>query len=155
MTITINQQLGPQLVVKAISENFTLNVGAKTSSLFNGSQSTNVTVSEGFVNVTASEILNAYRAVTHDGYLCANTVNAMSQYAGVTTTALVIGETGTIVKNGLIVDSGWTWIPNTPVFIGLNGILTQTTTIGTPVRRIAWANSTTQLNLDPFPIIGV
>lgn len=106
------------------------------------------------VAVTAQQTINAYHAVGYDGLLTQETIESLSKYAGVSRFAFISGETEFVVRTGLITDSGFNWTPDAPVFITGLGVLTQTVPTG-PVRRIGWALSATQLNLDPFPVIGV
>lgn len=108
------------------------------------------------VAITALETVNAYRAVGYDGLMTQPDVDSLSIYAGVNRIAAVSGDSLSVVRSGLMTENGWTWTPNAPIFIGADGVLTQTQpTFGNPVRRIGWAISATTLNLDPYPIIGV
>lgn len=108
------------------------------------------------VQVIAQEIINAYRAVTYSGYFVQPTAESLSEYAGVNRVATVIGDPISVVREGLMTENGWSWTPNAPIFIGVDGVLTQTQPVfGIPVRRIAWAISATTINLEPYPIIGV
>lgn len=106
------------------------------------------------VAVTATEPLGAYRAVEIGGVLCNLTIESFARYAGITRVATPTGETTYVAKEGLITEPGWNWTVDQPIFIGANGTLTQTPPPA-PIRRIGWAISTTQINLDPFPTIGV
>lgn len=108
------------------------------------------------VAITAAENLGAYRAVGYDGLYTQPDADSLAAYAGVTRMATITGDPINVVRSGLITEGGWSWTPDAPMFIGANGILTQTQpTAGNPVRRIGWAISATELNLDPYPIIGV
>ena len=108
------------------------------------------------VTIIAQEIVNAYRAVGYDGYFTQPNADSLAAYAGVTRMATIIGDPIDVVRHGLMTEAGWTWTPNLPVFITTDGVLTQTQPgAGIPVRRIGWAISATELNLDPYPIIGV
>lgn len=106
------------------------------------------------VTITAIETLNAYRAVGYDGMHTQPDVDGLSNYAGVTRMATPIGDPVNVVRSGLMTESGWNWTTNQPIFISTNGVITQTVPIGV-IRRIGWAVSPTQINLDPYPIIGV
>jgi len=107
------------------------------------------------VQITAQAVINAYRAVTYDGILVQPNAISLSKYAGVNRVATVIGEPLNVVREGLMTENGWSWTPNAPIFITTDGVLTQTAPTGTPLRRIAWAISSTTINLDPYPILGV
>lgn len=108
------------------------------------------------VAIIAQSTINAYRAVGYDGLFTQPTADSLSRYAGVNRIAAVSGDPLNVVRVGLMEENGWSWIPNTPIFIGTDGVLTQIQPVfGNPVRRIGWAISATTLNLDPYPIIGV
>lgn len=155
--IDLTAELGPlfELVVEA-EEPFTLQVGTKTSSLFAGGGEVGPrgpAGDSGTLVVTSSESLGLYRAVTIDGYYCEPNANSLSNYAGVTTVAVASGVETSLLRTGLLSEPTWTWNPNAPVFVGASGTLTQAA--GTvPMRRIGWAFSATQINLDPQPMIG-
>ena len=105
------------------------------------------------VGVTAAEDLNAYMAVTHHGVKAVNTQESLGAYAGVTPYAVVSGTNVNAIRAGLVTDSGWSWTPNLPIFIGTDSLMTQTPSSGI-IRRIGWAISPIQVNMDPFPIIN-
>jgi hypothetical protein len=149
----IHTQLGPLFTVEANDrEAFTLEVGAKTSSLFGsgGGGSATGTLD---VTLTSATSLGAFRAVTYDGQYCEPNVDSLSKYAGVTRVAVGPGESLNVVRSGILTEGGWSWTPNVPIYVGSTGNLTQTAT--TPLRRIGLAISATQIALDPLPIIGV
>ncbi len=150
--IDINQDLGPQFVVTAPAEQLTLEVGVKSSSLFSLVVN-NPSSAEG-IEVMLKADIGQYRAITHSGFTCNSSINDLGNYAGVTTVAGITNENITVVRVGRLAEAGWTWTPNMPIFISDNGILTQTPP-SLPMRRIGWAINATQINLDPFPIIGV
>lgn len=146
--VTLNAVFGPryEIVIRGEAEPLRINVGTG----FNGlSQVNNSTLD---VTVTVAETINAYRAIGYDGLFTQLTEESLSNYAGVTRMAVVVNDLVNVVRIGLIEEPTWNWTPNFPIFISSQGVLTQTLPIGF-VRRIAWATSTTQINLDPFPII--
>ena len=108
------------------------------------------------VAVTLQEAVGAYRAVGYDGRYSQPNTDSLAAYAGVTRIAAITGASINVVRSGLITESMWAWIPDMPVFIETDGALTQTQPLtGNPIRRIGWAISATEINLDPYPIIGV
>lgn len=168
----LNFELGPQFTIKVshsmagglakldapftvsinepVKKMFTLVAGVKSSSLFGASAqaANNVTV-----KITTAQALSLHRAVTFSGIYCEPTQNGLSEYAGVTTVAVGLGESTNVVRTGLLTEGGWSWTPNAPIFVGATGVLTETPG-ALPIRRIGWAISPTQIALDPFPIIG-
>lgn len=165
--ISLNASFGPQYEIVIANDVLNLNdrfeltleqrepLRIEVGTAFNGSGSGN---SSGTldVTITAQEVINAFRAVGYDGYFTQPDADSLSRYAGVTRMATVIGDPINVVRSGLMTENGWNWTPNQPVFISANGVLTQTQpSVGNPIRRIGWAITATQLNLDPYPIIGV
>ena len=162
--LTLNAVFGPQYEIVIANDAITIDDKFNLTLIQNeplrlnvGTGFNNVAVSTGTldVSITAQEVVNAYRAVGNDGFFTQPTADSLSRYAGVTRMATVIGDPIDVVRSGLMTENGWTWTPNAPVFIAADGVLTQTQpAYGNPVRRIGWAISETQLNLDPYPIIG-
>ena len=162
--LTLTQILGPryEIVIQqaevqvgedfglslSVSEPLRINVGTG----FNQGNAPQFTTVD--VTITAAQNLNAYRAVGHNGLYTQPTKDSLGQYAGITRMATVTGDPINVVRAGLISEGGWTWTPNAPIFITTDGVLTQTLPTDW-VRRIGWAISATQINLDPFPVIGV
>lgn len=107
----------------------------------------------GALTVIAAESLGGFRAVTIEGFHCEGTDPVeLAKYAGVTLSAVVVGDEVQVQKNGEIHLTGETLTPNSPIFIGAIGVLTQTLPMNS-TRRIGWAVSTEIVNLDPFPYI--
>lgn len=149
--LTLNTIFGPQyeILITEVSEPLKIAVGIG----YNGNQISTGTLD---VQIIALEPVGAYRAVGYDGLYTQPDSDSLSLYAGVTRMATVAGDPINVVRSGFLFESTWNWTPNAPIFITTNGVLTQTQpTAGNPVRRIGWAISATELNLDPYPIIGV
>lgn len=136
-------------VSEPIEQTFTLVAGVKSSSLFSGGAESPTNN----VSVIAAQPLGVYRAVEITGIYCEPNISSLSRYAGVTRFAVTTGEKASVARAGLITDGGWNWTPDVPIFVGASGVLTQVS-LTVPVRRIGWAVSPTQINLDPFPTIG-
>jgi hypothetical protein len=165
MTMSLNAVLGPryEIVIQqpsvAVDKDFNLTL-QKSEPLrlhvgtgFNGTSQNSTGTTD--VTVTAQEVVNAFRAIGYDGRFTQPTAESLSNYAGVTRMATVAGDPINVVRSGLMTETGWNWTPNQPIFISNQGVLTQTLPTGGPIRRIGWAVSPTQINLDPYPIIGV
>jgi len=164
-TINLNAVFGPQyeIVIKqeeiAIDKDFNLTMETKEPLRLNvgtgfnntGSNSSSGTID---VRVTADASLGAFRAIGYNGLYVQPTLISLSQYAGISRVAVTSGSTMNVVRSGLLTESGWNWTVNSPVFITTDGMLTQSLPTG-DIRRIGWAISPTELNLDPYPIIGV
>lgn len=102
-------------------------------------------------NVIAAEALGGNRAVTVDGFH-ANPEDA-DRFGGITLTSGVLGATVGVLVKGLMTEGSWNWTPDQPIFIGPNGVLTQSPSTTGLIRRIAWAMSPTQINVDLMPPI--
>ncbi|ANJ20771.1 hypothetical protein HYO99_gp37 [Roseobacter phage RD-1410W1-01] len=165
--LTLNQIMGPryEIVIQreevVVGPALQLNLVKEEPLRINvGDGFNKEVVSTGTLDVTiyAAETLNAYRAVGHDGLFTQPTVESLSNYAGVTRSATVIGDPIDVVRAGMLEEGAWNWPVNVPIFISLQGVLTTTIPTGlgvTGVRRIGWTVSPTKINLDPYPIIGV
>ncbi|AWY09385.1 hypothetical protein vBRpoPV13_28 [Ruegeria phage vB_RpoP-V13] len=163
--VTLNAVFGPryEIVIAndiiTLDERFNLTLEQREPLRLNVGTGFNATPTNnsGTLDVTiiAQQVVNAYRAVGYDGLFTQPNADSLSRYAGVTRMATVIGDPIDVVRQGLMTEAGWNWTPNQPVFISANGVITQTVPVGTPIRRIGWAISATELNLDPYPIIGV
>lgn len=163
--VTLNAVFGPryEIVIAndiiTLDDKFNLTLQQQEPIRINVGTGFNVTpTATGTLDVTiiAQQVVNAYRAVGYDGTFTQPNADSLSNYAGVTRMATVIGDPINVVRSGLMTEGGWSWTPNQPIFITTDGVLTQTVpTPGNPIRRIGWAISATQLNLDPYPIIGV
>ena len=163
--LTLNAVFGPQYEIVitndtvGVSDNFDLTLEVSeplriaVGTGYNINQTSTGTLD---VRIIALEPVGAYRAVGYDGMYTQPDIDSLATYAGVTRMATVTGDPINVVRSGLITEGAWNWTPNAPIFIAANGVLTQTQpTAGNPVRRIGWAISATELNLDPYPIIGV
>ncbi len=101
---------------------------------------------------TAGTNLSALRAVTFDNngeavYASNNTI-ANAQVVGITITSASIGQPVTIAAAGLFTDNSWSWTKG-PVFLGTNGMLTQTApTNGAVLVYVARALTPTTIQID-------
>jgi hypothetical protein len=100
--------------------------------------------------VRAAEALGGHRAVTADGVHC--TPSTLDRLAGITTEAVSAASFVRVLSRGYMTNPAWSWVPDAPVFVGAAGVLTQAPPSGV-ARRIAWATSSTEINVDLFPII--
>lgn len=80
---------------------------------------------------TASENLGGHRAVkaTADGkaaYAANTELASVAAFLGITIGAASIGAVASVQRAGQLVEPTWNWTPQQPVFLGVNGLLTQT-----------------------------
>jgi hypothetical protein len=102
--------------------------------------------------VVAAQAVGGHRAVNVSGlYTQPDTQDLL---LGISSNAADSGGLITIVRSGSMKEPSWNWIPNAAIFITTDGVLTQTMPSGAPLRRIAWAVSATEINVDFFPIIN-
>jgi hypothetical protein len=147
--IAIQQNVPPSYdITVSQPQNFQLVAGIASSNV-GGGGSTTGTID---LSVTAQVFLDGYRAVQIDGLYVQPNEDSLSRYAGVTREPINTGNVGTVVKEGLITNNGWSWTNGLPIFVQANGVLTQTLPTH-PWRRIGYAVSPTQINLDPFPFL--
>ena len=102
------------------------------------------------LSVVAGEALGGHRAITATGFHATEAL--LDLLAGISSGAAEIGQTATLVSRGPLTDPSWSWTPDAPIFVGPNGVLTQTAPTNS-ARRVAWAATPTLINVDIFPII--
>lgn len=76
-------------------------------------------------------VLGGHRVVmlTADGtvnYADARNPEDARRILGITTGAAVNGESANIQTTGPMIESSWSWVPDEPVYLGQDGLLTQT-----------------------------
>jgi hypothetical protein len=67
--------------------------------------------------------------VSADGlayYAGADTPGDLFGVVGVTLGAVTPGALVSAIRSGEIIEPSWTWLPGAPIFLGLDGVLTQT-----------------------------
>lgn len=72
---------------------------------------------------------------------------------GLTTNAAIADDLLTVIDTGLVEQLGWTWTPNAPVFLGLNGSVTQTPNTGVFSKPVGVALSPTKIALQLQPAV--
>ena len=105
----------------------------------------------GLSTVTAAEALGGHRAVTWSGGYLDQT--NLDEYAGITVSALTLGEEGTVQRTGVLTDTSFSFTVGLPIFALSSGVLVQAYSV-LPIRRLGVAVSATSINLDPQPTIG-
>lgn len=113
------------------------------------------------VTYVAGEALGGNRVVKANGsgqaVYATNTDAASQHLLGVTTEAVSPGANVGVQRSGVMVEPGWLWTPNQPVFLGVNGVLTQTYPTGALLSIIVgFALTPTSIHLSPRePVITV
>lgn len=109
----------------------------------------------------AGETLGGNRAVKADAtgkaVYATNTDTGSQHLLGVTTGAAVLGASVDVQRSGIMVEPSWSWTPSQPVFLGVNGVLTQVFPTGALLSIIVgFALTPTSIHLSPRePIITV
>lgn len=88
-------------------------------------------ISQAIIVKNADENISAYRAVVSngaDGVLRAQNTDFAHRNGiiGISTNAAIINDSVTVQKFGELTFAGWAWTPGLPIFVGVNGQLTQT-----------------------------
>lgn len=104
------------------------------------------------LTLVAGQNLSALRAVTTnnlgEAVYASNTSVPNALVVGITKTAAAVGGQVQIAPSGLLMDLFWNWTKG-PVFLGTNGMLTQTApTSGAVAVQIGRAITSTQLQVD-------
>ena len=88
----------------------------------------------------AAEALGGHRVVrcASDGLRYADATHPAHAggVAGITTAAFSAGDAVTLVSLGELVELSWNWTPDAPVFVGANGVLTQTLPAGAAFSQV-------------------
>ena len=105
----------------------------------------------GVTSVTAAVALGGHRAITADGQYA--TPDTLDRFVGITVAAVSAGQKAAYRAAGYMIEGSWNWQPDSPLFITGAGILTQAPPVSGALRRIAWAISPTEINIDPFQVI--
>lgn len=98
------------------------------------------------IAVVAAVDLGGHRVVTVDGlYADASDITTMNKGAGLTVVAVSAGQTTAAYNTGVITEPSWNWSVGQPVYLGLNGLLTQTPPTTGYLLRIGQPKSATSL----------
>ena len=103
------------------------------------------------VRIVAAVPLGGHRVVTVFGQYAEP--GDEDVLAGITTGAVSAGDETYAVRQGIINEPSWSWTPGQPIFIASSGILTQSAPTSSRIRRVAWALTSTSINVDFFPAI--
>lgn len=104
---------------------------------------------------TAGAILGGHRGVKLDAagavqYASNDDVASLAGFIGVTTGAAIAGASVSVVQVGLIEEPSWAWTAGLPVFLGANGVLTQTAPVF-PALQVVVGVAPTATSLFVFP----
>lgn len=85
----------------------------------------------GVAEYTAGEALGGHRGVklgpSGEAFYASNADAAsFAGFIGVTTGAASFGAQVSVQSAGLMTEGTWSWTPSAPVFLGVNGVMTQT-----------------------------
>lgn len=114
------------------------------------------TMGDSDLDVVAGTVLGGHRVVYYDGLVVryadhVDEANA-DKVLGITTQAAEQGGVIRVKRQGLLVESTWSWNPG-PVFLGSNGLLTQASPVTGFILQVGVAMNATTLDIRPtFPI---
>lgn len=109
-----------------------------------------------FEYVVAGQVLGGNRAVTTNSagqLIYPDLTSNSSRVYGVTTHSALQGELVTVQIVGTQTEPSWSWDLNLPVFVGINGTLTQTPPTTGQTLVVGYPNSPTKLFIDRQPPI--
>jgi len=83
------------------------------------------------LSLTATTALSGHRAIATDNtggavYADSSDLNTKHSIVGISTGAATLGDSVTVQYSGNIINAGWLWTEQEPVFITTSGNLTQT-----------------------------
>lgn len=112
------------------------------------------------VSLTASATLSGHRAVTlrPNGeleYADNTTPSHLHVPIWLTTAAIMSGNSGEVLLYGVFTEPSWSWTPDAPLYLGTNGVITQT--VPTPpalfLAQVGIATGPTTVFIDRQPSI--
>ena len=95
----------------------------------------------------------AYKAVTTNSsgeliYCDAATSAHYFKTCGITETSALTGANANVRYDGLLKNDGWSFTPELPVFLGLNGSITQDSEIGVFYLQLGYARTANEIYID-------
>jgi len=105
-------------------------------------------------NYLAGTALSALRAIALDPasgniiYASSDIPNHAISTLGILPTAVIQGSYVSAVTEGLMQDNFWDWTPGLPIFLGLNGALTQNVPQAGFIKQLAIALTPNQINVN-------
>lgn len=112
------------------------------------------TTTSGTLTGDAAVALSALRVVTTDAnadliYADSSDVTQLAKTVALTLQAFTEGEAAVAVLSSVVIDQGWNWDLELPIFIGTAGLLTQTAPTTGYLRQVATPISATSLYFEP------
>lgn len=119
--------------------------------------------SAALTNALAAINLSGHRGIVLNSsgqalYADNNTPAHASKFVGITQGAVVAGSNATIQRFGEITEPSWSWTPDQPVYLGANGLITQTMPTAASAKFsliIGVAQTATKIYLNPMPPIFI
>lgn len=105
------------------------------------------------VNYQAAVAIGAFRAVAIDNngdliYADKDTLDHRNRILGITITAVSAGGTPVVVQFGHIDEITWSWTMNLPIYLGTNGLLTQTPPTSGILQQLGYPTSSIGMVVD-------
>ena len=109
-----------------------------------------ISVSSGNITRVAGEDIGGNRAIRSDGFYADNTDNLdlASSCIGISIGAVSTSQSISIKITGIMTEPTWSWASSSPVYLGINGVLTQTPPIAGYVQQLGIALSATELLIE-------
>lgn len=83
----------------------------------------------------------------HVTYASNNNLNQYNTVIGITKTSVLAGRSVEVIHEGIVSDSGWNWHQG-PIFLGINGLLTQTAPTSGFILCVGTAISSTKIKFN-------
>jgi len=111
-------------------------------------------VNDDTLTAVAGETLGGHRAVylndAGQALYADASLDTCRRTIGLTTGAAAFGATATLQFEGVLVNVGWTWTGNEPVWLAATGLLTQTVPTSGYLFRVGVPMGATKLRVDPL-----
>jgi hypothetical protein len=105
------------------------------------------------VTAAAAENINAFTMVTYDDNGLVINAGGSIFVSGMSVRSVTAGETVEIQTQGLVTNQGWNLTPNLPIYVGINGDITQDPNEGVYCINVGHAVSSTKILLQIQPTI--
>lgn len=110
----------------------------------------NLTIKSDTVNYIAAEAIGGHRIVTVNElgkiiYADKDQSEHVYKVLGISKNAIEEGASGEIQSAGEMIEPSWNWTPNLPIYLGNNGLMTQTVITSGFILQIAFAVTATKI----------
>lgn len=125
INVTVQEDEGPIITIEQVPE-----ISVTVDGAYQGGSAAQSGSAAQTVQKIAGANLSGHRIVatvssSEVDYASASDPTTMHRIVGMTTGAALLGDTVTVLLSGHVIESSWNWDLSLPVYLGENGLLTQ------------------------------